>query len=113
VDADALFTIEKLSPAAPSTFIAVVLVVLFRFEACLTRDMVDMVASSVSSRALGETGAQGSFGIKCETSRRVPIPALTRAPITVMSACQNRLLSLTEHTARLTSAAAGQRSRQS
>ncbi|MDE1935347.1 hypothetical protein [Bradyrhizobium sp.] len=49
VDAEALFTIEKLSPAAPSTFIAAALVVLFRFEACLTRVTVDMVASSVSS----------------------------------------------------------------
>jgi hypothetical protein len=50
VDAAALFTSEKLSPATPSTFsTAAALVVRFRFEACLTRDMVDMVASSVSS----------------------------------------------------------------
>jgi hypothetical protein len=49
VDAAALFTIEKLSPATPSAFsTAAALVVRFRFEACLTRDMVDMVASSVS-----------------------------------------------------------------
>jgi hypothetical protein len=59
VDADAPFTIEKLSPAAPSTFTAAALVVRFRFDACLTRDMVDMVASSANSGALGETGAQG------------------------------------------------------
>jgi len=62
VDADALPTSEKLSPAAPSTFTAAALVLRFCFEACLTRGMV---ASSVSScespgkRALGETGAQG------------------------------------------------------
>ena len=46
VDADALPTSEKLSPAAPSTFTAAALVVRFFFEACLTRAMV---ASSVSS----------------------------------------------------------------
>jgi hypothetical protein len=46
VDADALPTSEKLSPAAPSTFTAAVLLVRFCFEVCLTRDMV---ASSVFS----------------------------------------------------------------
>jgi hypothetical protein len=45
VDADALPTSEKLSPAAPSTFAAAALVVRFCFEACLTRGMA---ASSVS-----------------------------------------------------------------
>jgi hypothetical protein len=40
VDADALPTSEKLSPAAPSTFTVVALVLRFCFEACLTRDMV-------------------------------------------------------------------------
>jgi hypothetical protein len=44
VDADALPTSEKLSPAAPNIFAAAALVVRFCFEACLTRDMV---ASSV------------------------------------------------------------------
>jgi hypothetical protein len=46
VDADALPTSEKLSPAAPSAFTAAALVLRFRFEACLTSRMV---ASSVSS----------------------------------------------------------------
>jgi hypothetical protein len=46
VDADALPTSEKPSPAAPSTFTAAALVVRFCFEACLTPDMI---ASSVSS----------------------------------------------------------------
>jgi hypothetical protein len=46
VDADALLTSEKLSPAAPSTLTAAALVVRFCFEACLARDMV---ASSVTS----------------------------------------------------------------
>jgi hypothetical protein len=62
VDADALPTSEKLSPAAPSTFAAAALVARFCFEACLN---LGMVASSVSSSAitwqiaLGKTGAQG------------------------------------------------------
>jgi hypothetical protein len=38
VDADVLPTIEKLSPAAPSTFTAA-LVLRFCFEACFTRGM--------------------------------------------------------------------------
>jgi len=46
VDADALPTRERPTPAAPSTLTAAALVVRFGFEACLTRDMV---ASSVSS----------------------------------------------------------------
>jgi hypothetical protein len=45
VDADALPTSEKLSPAAPNILAAAALVVRFCFEACLTRDMV---ASSVN-----------------------------------------------------------------
>jgi hypothetical protein len=49
VDADALPTSERPSPAAPSIFTAAALVVRFRFEACLTRGMV---ASSVSERLL-------------------------------------------------------------
>jgi hypothetical protein len=40
VDADALPTNEKLSPAALSTFTAAALVVRFFFEACLARAMV-------------------------------------------------------------------------
>ena len=47
VDADALPTSESPSPATPSTFPAVALVVRFGFDACLTRGMV---ASSVSER---------------------------------------------------------------
>jgi hypothetical protein len=39
VDADALPTSEKLTPAAPSTFAAAALLVRFCFEACLTSDM--------------------------------------------------------------------------
>jgi hypothetical protein len=39
VDADALPTSEKLSPAAPSTFTAAALVARFFFEVCLTRDI--------------------------------------------------------------------------
>jgi hypothetical protein len=49
VDADALPTSERPSPAAPSPFRAAALVVRFCFEACLTRGMV---ASSVSERLL-------------------------------------------------------------
>jgi hypothetical protein len=67
VDADALPTSEKLSPAAPSAFTAAPLVMRFFFEACLTRGMV---ASSVSSceiarqAYLGKTGAQGLPSLK-------------------------------------------------
>jgi hypothetical protein len=39
VDADALPTSEKLSPAAPNAFTAAALVVRFCFEAFLTRGM--------------------------------------------------------------------------
>jgi hypothetical protein len=40
VDADVLPSSEKPSPVAPSTVTAAALVVLFCFEACLTRGMV-------------------------------------------------------------------------
>jgi hypothetical protein len=74
VDADALPTSEKLSPAAPSTFTAAALVVRFFFEACLTRGMV---ASSVSSceiawQACARRNRRVTFAIKRETSHRVP-----------------------------------------
>jgi hypothetical protein len=49
VDADALPTSERPSPAAPSTFTAAALVARFGFEAVLTRGMD---ASSVSERLL-------------------------------------------------------------
>jgi hypothetical protein len=51
VDADVLPTIEKLSPAAPSTFMAA-LVLLFCFEACLNRGMAH--PPSLGKSALGE-----------------------------------------------------------
>jgi hypothetical protein len=61
VDADALPTSERPSPAAPSTFTAPALVVRFCFEACLTRSMVappSALAKTLDQCALGETGAQ-------------------------------------------------------
>ena len=76
VDADALPTSEKLSPAAPSTFAVAALVVRFCFEACLTRDMV---ASSVSSCEIARQAstrrnrrARLTTAIKRDTSHRVP-----------------------------------------
>ena len=75
VDADVPPTIEKLSPAAPSTFTAA-LVLRFCFEACLTRDMVASSARFVKSpgkSALGETDAQGlPLPKNAKTSPRVP-----------------------------------------
>jgi hypothetical protein len=74
VDADALPTSEKLSPAAPSTFTAAALFVRFCFEACLTRDMA---ASSVSSCEIAwqacarQNRRARPFVKKCETSHRV------------------------------------------
>ena len=61
VDADALPTSEKLSPAAPSTFTVAALVVRFCFEACLTRRMV---ASSVLVNALDVASLPSAKGAR-------------------------------------------------
>jgi hypothetical protein len=79
VDADALPTSEKLSPAAPSAFTAAALVVRFCFEACLTRDMVASLRKfcenrlpSVPSAKPAPKGYLCHFAIERQTSHRVP-----------------------------------------
>jgi hypothetical protein len=61
VDADALPASEKLSPAAPSTFTAAVLLRRFCVEACLTRRMA---ASSLLVNALGVASLRSAKGAR-------------------------------------------------
>jgi hypothetical protein len=69
VDADALPTSEKLSPAAPSTLTAAALVVRFCFEVCLTRDMVASSVSSCENRLASVRSADRRAGVNFATKR--------------------------------------------
>ena len=76
VDADALSSSEKPSPVAPSTVTAAALVVLFCFEACLTRGMVCILRKfclrwKVCARQIRR--ARVACALRCEPSHRVPI----------------------------------------
>jgi hypothetical protein len=64
VDADALPTSEKVSPAAPNAF-AAALVVRFFFEACLTRAMVASSVSSYKNRLLSVPSLKPGRKINC------------------------------------------------